>query len=124
MNIFKKAYCRTFQAVFKIAIPLLPYRSPKLLHGMDELVGKLKEKKLSSVLLVTAAGIRKLGLTAHLEELLSQAGISCTVYDRTVANPTTDNVSEALALYKENNCQALIGFGGGSSMDCAKAVGA
>ena len=124
MNIFKKAYCRTFQTVFKIAIPLLPYRSPKLLHGMDELVGKLKEKKLSSVLLVTDAGIRKLGLTAHLEELLSQAGISCTVYDGTVANPTTDNVSEALALYKENNCQALIGFGGGSSMDCAKAVGA
>ena len=78
MNIFKKAYCRTFQTVFKIAIPLLPYRSPTLLHGMDELVGKLKEKKLSSVLLVTDAGIRKLGLTAHLEELLSQAGISCT----------------------------------------------
>lgn len=48
MNIFKKAYCRTFQSVFKIAIPLLPYRSPKLLHGMDELVDKLKEKKLSS----------------------------------------------------------------------------
>ena len=124
MNIFKKAYCRTFQTVFKIAIPLLPYRSPKLLHGMDELACKLKEKKLDSVLLVTDSGIRKLGLTAHLEDLLAKEGISCTVYDGTVANPTTGNVAEALALYKENNCQALIGFGGGSSMDCAKAVGA
>ena len=124
MNPIKKLYCRTFQSVFKIAIPLLPYRSPELLHGMDELVGKLNELQLASVLLVTDAGIRGLGLTKHLEELLSENNISCTVYDGTVANPTTDNVDEALHLYKENNCQALIGFGGGSSMDCAKAVGA
>lgn len=124
MNPIKKLYCRTFQSVFKIAIPLLPYRSPELLHGMEELVGKLNELQLASVLLVTDAGIRGLGLTKHLEELLSENNISCTVYDGTVANPTTDNVDEALHLYKENNCQALIGFGGGSSMDCAKAVGA
>ena len=124
MNPIKKMYCRTFQSVFKIAIPLLPYRSPELLHGMDELVDKLNELHLTSVLLVTDAGIRGLGLTKHLEELLSDNNISCAVYDGTVANPTTDNVNEALNLYKENNCQALIGFGGGSSMDCAKAVGA
>lgn len=124
MNPIKKLYCRTFQSVFKIAIPLLPYRSPELLHGMEELVGKLNELQLASVLLVTDAGIRGLGLTKHLEELLSENNISCTVYDGTVANPTTDNVDEALTLYKKNNCQALIGFGGGSSMDCAKAVGA
>ncbi len=124
MNPIKKLYCRTFQSVFKIAIPLLPYRSPELLHGMEELVGKLNELQLASVLLVTDAGIRGLGLTKHLEELLSENNISCTVYDGTVANPTTDNVDEALTLYKKNNCQSLIGFGGGSSMDCAKAVGA
>ena len=124
MNPIKKLYCRTFQSIFKIAIPLLPYRSPELLHGMDELVGKLNELRLTSVLLVTDAGIRGLGLTKHLEELLAENNISCAVYDGTVANPTTDNISEALSLYKENNCQALIGFGGGSSMDCAKAVGA
>lgn len=124
MNPIKKLYCRTFQSIFKIAIPLLPYRSPELLHGMDELVGKLNELRLTSVLLVTDAGIRGLGLTKHLEELLAENNISCAVYDGTVANPTTDNVNEALRLYKENNCQALIGFGGGSSMDCAKAVGA
>lgn len=91
---------------------------------MEELVKKLKELKLNSVLLVTDKGIRSLGLTGHLEELLTQNNISCAVYDGTVANPTTDNVDEALSLYRQNGCQALIGFGGGSSMDCAKAVGA
>ena len=45
-------------------------------------------------------------------------------YDKTVANPTTVNVSEAIELYQENDCDCIIGFGGGSSMDCAKAVGA
>lgn len=124
MNTLKRLYCRTFQTVFKLVIPLLPYHSPKRLGSMEELVKKLKELKLNSVLLVTDKGIRSLGLTGHLEELLTQNNISCAVYDGTVANPTTDNVGEALSLYRQNGCQALIGFGGGSSMDCAKAVGA
>ena len=63
-------------------------------------------------------------MTKRLENALTAADIPYTIYDKTVANPTTTNVQEALALYKKNNCDALIGFGGGSSMDCAKAVGA
>lgn len=66
----------------------------------------------------------KLGLTKRLENALSENDIAYTIYDKTVANPTTDNVAEALELYQTNGCNALIGFGGGSSMDCAKAVGA
>lgn len=124
MNPLKKVYCRVFQTGMRIAIPLLPYRTPKLMHSVDEIPALLKEQELSSVLLVTDTGIRGLGLTKHLEDILAENNIALSVYDKTVANPTTDNVSEALALYKENNCQALIGFGGGSSMDCAKAVGA
>ena len=54
---------------------------------------------------------------------IRQCGIEYHVYDKTVANPTTDTVEEALAIYKDNKCDCIIGFGGGSSMDCAKAVG-
>ena len=39
-------------------------------------------------------------------------------------NPTVQNVEEARTLYIRENCEALIAFGGGSSMGCAKAVGA
>ncbi len=75
-------------------------------------------------MLVTDKGIRGNGLTASLENMLAEAGIEVAVYDNTNANPTVKNVEEAYAMYCEKSCKALIAFGGGSSMDCAKAVGA
>ena len=124
MNPLKKIYCRIFQTAFKLALPLLPYRNPKILGSVKEIPALLEKKNCNTVLLITDGGIRKLGLTERLEKALADAGIPCIVYDRTVANPTAANVEEALNLYLSNNCQAIIGFGGGSSMDCAKAVGA
>ncbi len=76
------------------------------------------------MLIVTDAEIRKLGLTKELEKLLTQRHIFYTIYDKTAANPTTANVAQAADQYRRNACNVLIGFGGGSSMDCAKAVGA
>ena len=122
MNIIKKIYCRTFQTVFKLAIPLLPYRDPKILNSIEELPDEFKKKHIATVMLVTDAQLRS--LTGPLENLLPENGIKCIVYDKTRANPTVGNVEEALQIYKENNCEGLIAFGGGSSMDCAKAVGA
>ena len=124
MNVVKKLYCRAFQAVFKLAIPLLPYRKPRILTGTDMLPQLFRQKKIQRVLLVTDPSIRQLGLTKYLEDLLARENIRCTVYDQTVANPTTANVEEARALYVKSASQAIIGFGGGSSIDCAKAVGA
>ena len=122
MNILKKIYCRTIQTVFKLAIPLLPYRDPKILNSIEELPDEFKKKHIATVMLVTDAQLRT--LTRPLEDLLPENGIKCIVYDKTRANPTVANVEEALQIYKENNCEGLIAFGGGSSMDCAKAVGA
>lgn len=124
MNTIKKIYCRSFQTAFKIALPLLPYRNPKTLRSVKEIPEILTQKHYDSVLIITDTGIRFLGLTKRLEEALDKNNISYAIYDKTVANPTTANVDEALELYHKNNCQAIIGFGGGSSMDCAKAVGA
>ncbi len=124
MNRFRKMYCRTFQTVFKIALPFLPYRKPKIVGSVKALPEILKKRKCENVLIITDAGIRKLGLTQRLEKVLAKNEIPYTIYDRTVANPTTENVAEAVELYRANDCRAIIGFGGGSSMDCAKATGA
>ena len=124
MNPLKKLYCRIFQDVFKFALPFLPYRNPKIIGSLKEVPDVLKKKKCETVLIITDSGIHRLGLTTRLEKALTDSGISYILYDKTVANPTTDNVAEALWLYQNEGCQAIIGFGGGSSMDCAKAVGA
>lgn len=124
MNPLRKMYCRTFQTAFKIALPFLPYRKPEVIGSVKAIPDIMKKKRRTSVLIITDKGIRNLGLTKRLEKALSDSQIPFTVYDGTVANPTTINVAEALDLYLENRCDAIIGFGGGSSMDCAKAVGA
>lgn len=124
MNTLIKIYCRAFQKAFHIAIPFLPYRKPKIAGSVKELPEIIMRHKCTHVLIITDGGIMKLGLTRRLEKALKEAGIPYTIYDKTVANPTTVNVREALELYHKEGCDAIIGFGGGSSMDCAKAVGA
>lgn len=124
MNPIRKIYCRAFQKAFHIAIPFLPYRKPKIAGSVKELPEIIMRHKCTHVLIITDAGIARLGLTRRLEKTLNEAGIPYTIYDKTVANPTTVNVKEALNLYHENGCDAIIGFGGGSSMDCAKATAA
>lgn len=124
MNIFKKFYCRTFQSAFKMMLPILPYREPKILKTDSDVVDVLKKKQSKNVLLVTDKGIRGLGLTKSLEDEIKNSEINLFVYDETVPNPTTQNVDDALKIYKDNSCQAIIAFGGGSVMDCAKATGA
>ena len=123
MNQIRKLYCRSFQTGFKLALPLLPYRKPQITGSMRTIPKILCKEKCNNVLIITDAGITGLGLTKRLEKILENAGIPYTLYDKTVANPTTTNVAEALLLYRKHGCNAIIGFGGGSSIDCAKAVG-
>lgn len=124
MNLFKKIYCRTFQTVFKLALPLLPYKNPKIIDKIDGVCAVLKQKGKSKPLIVTDGGIHALGLCSGLENSLKAEGIKYELFDGVQANPTTSNVSDALALFKRGKCDSIIAFGGGSAMDCAKGVGA
>lgn len=124
MFILRKIYCRTFQLVFRAALPFLPYRKPKIIPSVADVVEVLRQHHVDSVLIVTDKGIRRLGLTLFLEKTLSENGISYYIYDRTVANPTIWNVEEARKMYLWRGAQGIIAFGGGSSMDCAKGAGA
>lgn len=124
MNKFKAAYCRIFQKCFKIAIPFMPYRCPEIFYSTSKLTGLFEKKNINNILIVTDDGIRKFGLLDRMIMHFEHHNINYSIYDKTVANPTTTNVEEARQLYIDNNCNAIIGFGGGSSIDCAKAVGA
>lgn len=119
--------CRIYQAVFKIADYTIPYRLPEYLDGpgsICKLPDFLKEKKVNDILIVTDRGLMKLGLLNSMLNVLDQAGIRYTCYSDLGSNPTTDDVENGYRYYRENGCQAIVAFGGGSPIDCAKAIGA
>lgn len=124
MNTLRKIWCRTYQTAFRVALPLLPYREPKLLENMDAVADLLAGKGLSPVLIVTDKGISSLGLLRGLTDALDAQGVEWRVFDEVTSNPTIHNVEAARQMYLDEGCKALIAFGGGSSMDCAKACGA
>lgn len=79
---------------------------------------------IHSPLIIAGRVVIKNGLTKPVESVLQEKNIPYTIYDRTQPNPTVANVEEALATYKSNHCDGIIAIGGGSAMDCAKALGA
>ena len=76
---------------------------------------------IKNPLICTDPGLSSIGMTDKIKDLISNE-ISSSFYEETPANPTEKAVYDALELYKVNNCDGVIGFGGGSSMDLAKAV--
>lgn len=122
-----KAYCRAFQKVMKVSVNFLDWTPPTVVKGagaVKQLPELVKKEGLDNVLVVTDKGLMGLHLLDSLFEGLEKAGIKYSVYDEVQPNPTIYNVEDALKIYKENECQGFIAFGGGSPMDCAKVTAA
>ena len=81
----------------------------------------LKINGIKNPLICTDPGLSSIGMTDKVRNLISE-DFSSSFYEETPANPTEKAVNEALELYKTNDCDGVVGFGGGSSMDLAKAV--
>ena len=81
----------------------------------------LKTQEIKNPLICTDPGLSSIGMTDRIRNLISNE-FSSSFYEETPANPTEKAVDEALELYKANDCDGVIGFGGGSSIDLAKAV--
>ena len=122
-----KAYCRTYQGIFRVAVNFLNWKEPEVVKGagcVKKLPEVVKANGHNSVLVVTDKGLMNLHLLDGLFEGLEKSDVKYAVYDGTQPNPTIDNIEEARKLYADNNCAAVIAFGGGSPMDCAKAAAA
>ena len=70
-------------------------------------------------LIATDKGLVTSGLVDKVRNLVGDAAV---VFDQTPANPTEEAVNIAYALYKASGCDGIVGLGGGSSIDLAKAV--
>jgi alcohol dehydrogenase class IV len=74
-------------------------------------------------LIVTGmSSTKKTGLLAKAETILKEAGVSSVVFDRVEPNPLTTTVHSGARLAQEEGCDVVVGLGGGSIMDAAKAI--
>lgn len=73
-------------------------------------------------LIVTDAFLVSTGLVDRLVAVLEAAGASVAVYSDTVPDPTTDSLAPAKAALAAHRADSVVGFGGGSPMDTAKAL--
>ena len=81
----------------------------------------LEAHEIKNPLICSDPGLSSIGMTDKIRNLISNE-FSLSFYEETPANPTEKAVIEALKIYKDNECDGVVGFGGGSSMDLAKAV--
>jgi alcohol dehydrogenase len=92
---------------------------PGKVASLGALAGELGARR---ALVVSDPGIVAAGHSERGLESLRQAGIEPFLFDGVHENPTTDDVDAGLALAKRFQPEVIVGFGGGSSMDCAKGI--
>jgi alcohol dehydrogenase class IV len=73
-------------------------------------------------LLVTDSGLAQSDIVKNTLANLKENNIPVELYSNVVGNPTGTNVNEGVAFYKQNNCDGVIAFGGGSGLDVGKAI--
>jgi len=81
-----------------------------------------KRLKASKVLFVTDSFMVDCGLAGKVMDAIKKEGVEVELFSGVNPDPTDTNVREGLAVFKKANCQAIVGLGGGSPMDCAKMI--
>ncbi|MGL1931051.1 MAG: iron-containing alcohol dehydrogenase [Desulfotalea sp.] len=102
------------------------FLSPEIIVGKDAmtLIGRhAKNLAAKKVFLVSDHGVAVAGLTARAQSSLEQYGISFTTFLEVSENPKDTEVEKGLEQYLEEGCDLIVAVGGGSPMDCAKAIG-
>ena len=77
----------------------------------------------TKLLIVTDAGLAKMGVADTIKGYVTSAGLDAVIYDGAEPNPTDKNVADGVEAYKTNKCDGIISLGGGSSHDCGKGIG-
>lgn len=106
---------------------LVPIPLPKLIEGkgaISQTAQVLTELGGVKPLIVTDAMLVKLGIAKHLTDALDAANIAYSLFDEVTPDPTLPLIANGWQRYKQDGCDSVIALGGGSPMDCAKAIAA
>ena len=130
MNLLKKCnvlWCRAFQIVMKAGNYFVGYRMPEYIEGPGktaQLGSFLKEKGINDVLVVTGTGMVRRGQVQPMLDGFQENGIRFCLQTYSTTDPTSEDVEAGYEAYRKNRCKAIVALGGGSRIDCAKAIAA
>ncbi len=99
---------------------------PRMVFGcgaVENIGHEINNLKGTRVLLVCDNILTQLGVTDRIKTLLDQSGVSTVVFDKTEPEPSVDTADAAARAGREGACDFVVGIGGGSAMDTAKAAG-
>lgn len=95
-------------------------------HGkgaIQEIANEVKASGYKKAFLCTDPDLIKFGVTAKVTDVLDAAQLPYTVFSKIKANPSIENVLDGVQAYKASGADYIIGVGGGSAIDTAKAIG-
>ena len=110
-----------------LAVRFLPIPQPTILVGpgasgrLGQTIAGFGHKK---ILIVTDSIISKLGLLDDLTRALTEGGAQYVVFDAITPDAPIPLIEEGIDFYTVHDCDAIVAFGGGSSMDASKAIAA
>ncbi|GLX79426.1 alcohol dehydrogenase [Thalassotalea insulae] len=100
---------------------------PQLISGEGQLsavTDALQQANRKKVLIVSDKELSRLGFTSQLSEIVAHAAIEFYIFDDVTPDPSIETVAQGAQCYQEQQCDSVIALGGGSVIDCAKAIAA
>lgn len=122
----RKAGYRAYQAGAGVVAKAAQFPKQVIITGEGTLIQAAKQFETQgskSVFVACSKSVRKHGLLDCVFEELKGKGIKYIIFEDIHPNPTTDDVEMGYALFKQNDCDAILAVGGGSPLDCAKVIG-
>jgi aldehyde:ferredoxin oxidoreductase len=110
------------EKVWEVRIPPMP----EIMFGAgvaQNLGQRMRQLKVSKAFLVTDPFMLSLGRAGEVQKILEAGGISTVIFAEVEPDPPIELIERAGKIYRENGCEAIVGLGGGSSMDSAKTIG-
>ena len=104
---------------FEFRVPPLVVWGAYTWHRVGQEAARLRGKK---ALVVADEFLVKSHQAAQMADILSEVGVDALIYRKGIAEPTDKQVERGLELLREGGCDMVVGFGGGSAMDAAKAI--
>lgn len=90
--------------------------------AISELPGHLSVKGIKKPLFVSDPVLAKLAIVKESIQAIDREGAEAILFCDIAKNPVKSNVMSGVEIYKLNDCDGIIGFGGGASLDVARAI--